>query len=79
MCIFSSDTSFHIAINNVKYIMHISKPISAVFLINVVRVLCNKLHPGTAQLAPLALQKALRATLILVSHHPNALERHGKL
>lgn len=40
---------------------------SAVFLINVVRVLCNKLHPGTAQLAPLALQKALRATLILVN------------
>lgn len=39
----------------------------AVFLINVVRVLCNKLHPGTAQLAPLALQKALRATMILVS------------
>lgn len=38
-----------------------------VFLINVVRVLCNKLHPGTAQLAPLALQKALRATLILVN------------
>lgn len=37
-----------------------------VFLVNVVRVLCNKLHPGTAQLAPLALQKALRATLILV-------------
>lgn len=39
---------------------------SIVFLINVVRVLCNKLHPGTAQLAPLALRKALRATLILV-------------
>lgn len=39
-----------------------------VFLVNVVRVLCNKLHPGTAQLAPLALQKALRATLILVSY-----------
>lgn len=37
-----------------------------VFLVNVVRVLCNKLHPGTAQLAPIALQKALRATLILV-------------
>ncbi|KAG4079695.1 hypothetical protein HA402_009081 [Bradysia odoriphaga] len=37
-----------------------------VFLVNVVRVLCNKLHPGTAQLAPMALQKALRATLILV-------------
>lgn len=40
----------------------------AVFLVNVVRVLCNKLHPGTAQLAPMALQKALRATLILVSY-----------
>ncbi|KAJ6626434.1 Calcitonin receptor, partial [Pseudolycoriella hygida] len=39
---------------------------SIVFLVNVVRVLCNKLHPGTAQLAPMALQKALRATLILV-------------
>lgn len=37
-----------------------------VFLINVVRVLLTKLHPCSANPAPLALKKAVRATLILV-------------
>ncbi|XP_055698643.1 calcitonin receptor isoform X2 [Phlebotomus papatasi] len=39
---------------------------SMVFLINVVRVLLTKLHPCSAQPAPLGLRKAVRATLILV-------------
>lgn len=38
----------------------------SVFLVNVVRVLLTKLHPNSAQPAPLALRKAARATLILV-------------
>ncbi|XP_055389094.1 calcitonin gene-related peptide type 1 receptor isoform X2 [Condylostylus longicornis] len=40
--------------------------ISFVFLINVVRVLVKKLHPCSAQPAPLAIRKAVRATIILV-------------
>ncbi|GAB0086847.1 calcitonin gene-related peptide type 1 receptor [Sergentomyia squamirostris] len=39
---------------------------SMVFLINVVRVLLTKLHPCSAQPAPVGLRKAVRATLILV-------------
>ncbi|CAO1441006.1 unnamed protein product, partial [Diamesa tonsa] len=39
---------------------------SIVFLINVVRVLLTKLHPCSANPAPLALKKAVRATLILI-------------
>lgn len=40
--------------------------ISAVFLINVLRVIVRKLHPQSAQPAPLAIRKAVRATIILV-------------
>lgn len=40
--------------------------IISVILINVVRVLLTKLHPWSAQPAPVALKKATRATLILV-------------
>lgn len=39
---------------------------STVFLINIVRVLMMKLHPKSATPAPLAIKKAVRATLILV-------------
>lgn len=38
----------------------------AVFLINVLRVIVRKLHPQSAQPAPLAIRKAVRATIILV-------------
>lgn len=38
----------------------------SVFLINVVRILLTKLHPSSDKPAPLALRKAVRATLILV-------------
>ncbi|KAH8386657.1 hypothetical protein KR093_001812 [Drosophila rubida] len=37
-----------------------------VFLINVLRVIVRKLHPQSAQPAPLAIRKAVRATIILV-------------
>ncbi|XP_061401035.1 calcitonin receptor-like, partial [Musca vetustissima] len=36
------------------------------FLINVLRVIVRKLHPQSAQPAPLAIRKAVRATIILV-------------
>lgn len=39
---------------------------SAVFLVNIVRVLITKLHPKSVNPAPLAIKKAVRATLILV-------------
>lgn len=39
---------------------------SAIFLINIVRVLITKLHPKSVSPAPLAIKKAVRATLILV-------------
>lgn len=39
---------------------------SSIFLINIVRVLITKLHPKSSQPAPLAVKKAVRATLILV-------------
>jgi len=35
-------------------------------LINVLRVIVRKLHPQSAQPAPLAIRKAVRATIILV-------------
>lgn len=37
-----------------------------VFLINVLRVIVRKLHPQSAQPAPLAIRKAVRATIILI-------------
>lgn len=40
--------------------------VSKVFLINVLRVIVRKLHPQSAQPAPLAIRKAVRATIILV-------------
>lgn len=40
---------------------------STVFLINIVRVVITKLHPKSETPAPLAIKKAVRATLILVS------------
>ncbi|XP_036232805.2 calcitonin gene-related peptide type 1 receptor [Bactrocera oleae] len=39
---------------------------SFVFLINVLRVIVRKLHPQSAQPAPLAIRKAVRATIILI-------------
>ncbi|XP_055915741.1 calcitonin gene-related peptide type 1 receptor [Eupeodes corollae] len=39
---------------------------SFVFLINVLRVIVRKLHPKSAQPAPLAIRKAARATVILI-------------
>ncbi|KAL9882418.1 calcitonin receptor hector isoform 1-T1 [Glossina fuscipes fuscipes] len=39
---------------------------SLFFLINVLRVIVRKLHPQSSQPAPLAIRKALRATIILV-------------
>ncbi|EDW82153.1 uncharacterized protein Dwil_GK25280 [Drosophila willistoni] len=39
---------------------------SFIFLINVLRVIVHKLHPQSAQPAPLAIRKAVRATIILV-------------
>lgn len=39
---------------------------STIFLINIVRVLLTKLHPKSVNPAPLAIKKAVRATLILV-------------
>lgn len=44
-----------------SYSIHFS-----VFLINVLRVIVRKLHPQSAQPAPLAIRKAVRATIILV-------------
>lgn len=41
---------------------------SAIFLINIVRVLITKLHPKSHNPAPLAVKKAVRATLILVGN-----------
>lgn len=43
---------------------------STIFLINIVRVLITKLHPKSASPAPLAIKKAVRATLILVMFNP---------
>lgn len=40
---------------------------SAIFLINIVRVLITKLHPKSVSPAPIAIKKAVRATLILVT------------
>lgn len=42
---------------------------SLVFLVNIVRVLITKLHPKSLKPAPLAIKKAVRATLILVWRH----------
>ncbi|CRL05620.1 CLUMA_CG018241, isoform A [Clunio marinus] len=39
---------------------------SAAFLVNIVRVLITKLHPKSNNPAPLAIKKAVRATLILI-------------
>lgn len=39
---------------------------STVFLVNIVRVLITKLHPKSVKPAPLAIKKAVRATLILI-------------
>jgi calcitonin receptor-like len=38
----------------------------SVFLVNIVRVLITKLHPKSAAPPPLAIKKAVRATLILI-------------
>lgn len=39
---------------------------STIFLVNIVRVLITKLHPKSTNPAPIAIKKAVRATLILV-------------
>ena len=49
----------------------------AVFLINVVRVLLTKLHPAATQHASVAVRKAARAALILVSVYFSAAITRG--
>ncbi|TDG40882.1 hypothetical protein AWZ03_012696 [Drosophila navojoa] len=62
----------HCWINDSLYLWIFSVPItlsllaSFIFLINVLRVIVRKLHPQSAQPAPLAIRKAVRATIILV-------------
>ncbi|XP_016956374.1 calcitonin gene-related peptide type 1 receptor [Drosophila biarmipes] len=69
---FSSPDNKHCWINDSLYLWIFSVPItlsllaSFIFLINVLRVIVRKLHPQSAQPAPLAIRKAVRATIILV-------------
>ncbi|KAH8266546.1 hypothetical protein KR026_009435 [Drosophila bipectinata] len=69
---FSSPDNEHCWINDSLYLWIFSVPItlsllaSFIFLINVLRVIVRKLHPQSAQPAPLAIRKAVRATIILV-------------
>ncbi|ALC48511.1 hec [Drosophila busckii] len=68
---FGNDNA-HCWINDSFYLWIFSVPItisllaSFIFLINVLRVIVRKLHPQSAQPAPLAIRKAVRATIILV-------------
>lgn len=50
----------------------------SVFLINVLRVIVRKLHPQSAQPAPLAIRKAVRATIILVRYIRELVYRREK-
>ncbi|XP_064555427.1 calcitonin gene-related peptide type 1 receptor isoform X2 [Drosophila montana] len=69
---FSANDNAHCWINDSFYLWIFSVPItlsllaSFIFLINVLRVIVRKLHPQSAQPAPLAIRKAVRATIILV-------------
>ncbi|KAH8290041.1 hypothetical protein KR044_003790 [Drosophila immigrans] len=69
---FSANDNQHCWINDSLYLWIFSVPItlsllaSFIFLINVLRVIVRKLHPQSAQPAPLAIRKAVRATIILV-------------
>ncbi|KAH8415390.1 hypothetical protein KR222_007910 [Zaprionus bogoriensis] len=69
---FSDGDNMHCWINDSLYLWIFSVPItlsllaSFIFLINVLRVIVRKLHPQSAQPAPLAIRKAVRATIILV-------------
>ncbi|KAH8245475.1 hypothetical protein KR032_010858 [Drosophila birchii] len=69
---FSHSDNEHCWINDSLYLWIFSVPItlsllaSFIFLINVLRVIVRKLHPQSAQPAPLAIRKAVRATIILV-------------
>ncbi|XP_017065034.1 calcitonin gene-related peptide type 1 receptor [Drosophila eugracilis] len=69
---FSNPDNKHCWINDSLYLWMFSVPItlsllaSFIFLINVLRVIVRKLHPQSAQPAPLAIRKAVRATIILV-------------
>ncbi|EDV47255.2 calcitonin gene-related peptide type 1 receptor [Drosophila erecta] len=69
---FSTPDNKHCWITDSLYLWIFSVPItlsllaSFIFLINVLRVIVRKLHPQSAQPAPLAIRKAVRATIILV-------------
>ncbi|XP_032296576.1 calcitonin gene-related peptide type 1 receptor isoform X1 [Drosophila virilis] len=69
---FSANDNAHCWMNDSFYLWIFSVPItlsllaSFIFLINVLRVIVRKLHPQSAQPAPLAIRKAVRATIILV-------------
>ncbi|XP_022217158.2 calcitonin gene-related peptide type 1 receptor [Drosophila obscura] len=69
---YSSTDNEHCWINDSLFLWIFSVPItlsllaSFIFLINVLRVIVRKLHPQSAQPAPLAIRKAVRATIILV-------------
>ncbi|XP_012156240.1 calcitonin gene-related peptide type 1 receptor [Ceratitis capitata] len=69
---FHSDDNMHCWMDDSLLLWILSVPICAsllasfVFLINVLRVIVRKLHPQSAQPAPLAIRKAVRATIILI-------------
>ncbi|XP_026845941.1 calcitonin gene-related peptide type 1 receptor [Drosophila persimilis] len=69
---YSSTDNENCWINDSLFLWIFSVPItlsllaSFIFLINVLRVIVRKLHPQSAQPAPLAIRKAVRATIILV-------------
>ncbi|XP_030381616.1 calcitonin gene-related peptide type 1 receptor [Scaptodrosophila lebanonensis] len=69
---FSASDNAHCWIDDSLLLWIFSVPItlsllaSFIFLINVLRVIVRKLHPQSAQPAPLAIRKAVRATIILV-------------
>lgn len=59
--------SFHFLFQGIPHLINwYIFPSFIVFLINIVRVLIMKLHPKSAAPAPLAIKKAVRATLILI-------------
>ncbi|XP_067637071.1 calcitonin gene-related peptide type 1 receptor [Eurosta solidaginis] len=69
---FHVDDNAHCWMDDSYLLWILSVPICAsllasfVFLINVLRVIVRKLHPQSAQPAPLAIRKAVRATIILI-------------
>ncbi|XP_017482168.1 PREDICTED: calcitonin gene-related peptide type 1 receptor-like isoform X1 [Rhagoletis zephyria] len=69
---FHPDDNVHCWMDDSLLLWILSVPICAsllasfVFLINVLRVIVRKLHPQSAQPAPLAIRKAVRATIILI-------------